>query len=84
MDTRVIIALGIASLIVIGLTIWLSQRQQRTDARREQLSSVHDRAGQEHAHRHRAEWDLEDGKMRVEQRRIRTLSPDERDGLTER
>jgi hypothetical protein len=32
MDARVMMVLGIASLVVIGLTIWLSKRQQRNDA----------------------------------------------------
>jgi hypothetical protein len=84
MDNRVMIVLGIASLVLIGLTIWLNKRRQRTDALREQLSPVHDRTGPEHADHHRAETEFEERKLRVEQLRIRALSPDERDGLTER
>src|SRR5687768_173647 len=84
MDNRVMIVLGIASLVLIGLTIWLNKRRQRTDALREQLSPDHDRTGPEHADHHRAETELEERKLRVEQLRIRALSPDERDGLTER
>src|SRR5688572_32139775 len=84
MDTRVMIVLGIASLILIGLAIWLNKRRQRTDVLREQLSPVHDRTRPEHADHHRAETELEKRKLRVGQLRIRALSPDERDGLTER
>jgi hypothetical protein len=84
MDTPVMIVVGIASLGVIGLTIWLNMRRQRTDALREELSPVHDRTRQEHADRHSGERELEGRKLRVEQLRIRALSPDERDGLTER
>jgi hypothetical protein len=84
MDTPVMIVLGIASLAVIGLTIWLSKRQRRTDALREQLSPVHDRARQEHADPRSAEREFEERKLRVEQLRIRALSPDERAGLAER
>ena len=78
------IVLGIASLVVIGLTIWLSRRQQRTDAPREQLSPAHDRARQGHADPHGAERELEERRRRVEQLQIRALTADERDGLTER
>jgi hypothetical protein len=84
MDTRVMIALGIASLAVIGLTIWLSRRRQHTDALHEQPSPVHDRTGQEHADQHRAETELAGRKLPVDQLRIRALSPDEREGLTDR
>jgi hypothetical protein len=84
MDTRLMIVLGIASLLVIGLTIWLSKRQQRSDVRREQLSPAHDRVRQELADRHSAERELEVRKLRVKQLQIRALSPDERDGLSGR
>jgi hypothetical protein len=84
MDTRVMIGLGIASLVLIVLTIWLNKRRQRADALREQFGAVHDRTGPEHADHHRAETELEEPKLRVEAPRIRALSPDERDGLTER
>src|SRR5688572_30803501 len=84
MDTRVMIVLGIASLILIGLTIWLNKRRERADALREPLNPMHDRTGQEHANQHHAERELDEQKRRVEQLRIRALSPDERDGLTER
>lgn len=78
------IVLGIASLVVIGLTIWLSRRQQRTDALREQLSPAHDRARQGHADPPGAEREPEERQRRVEQLQIRALTSDERDGLTER
>lgn len=84
MDTRVMIVLGIACLVLIGLTIWLSKRRQRTDALREQPSQGHDRTRQEHADHQRAETELAERKLRVKQLRIRALSPDERDGLAER
>ena len=85
MDTRLIIVLGIASLLVIGLTIWLSRRQQRTDAPRERLSPPHDRARQGRADpQGGAERELEEPQRRVEQHQIRALTSDEREGLAER
>jgi len=78
------IVLGIASLVVIGVTIWLSRRQQRTNALGEQLSPAHDRARQGHADPHGAERELKERQRRVEQLQIRALTSDERDGLTER
>ncbi len=84
MDTRVTIMLGIASLIVIGLTIWLSKRQQRTDALREHHDPANDCARQDQADPQRADRGLQERKLHVEQPRIRALSPHERDGLTER
>ena len=84
MDSRVMIVLGIASLVLIGLTIWLSKRRQRADAPREQLSPASDRTRQEQANQHRVDRELEVRKLRVEQLRIRALSTDERSGLTGR
>ena len=84
MDTRLMIVLGIASLLVIGFTIWLSKRQQRSDVPGEQHSPAHDRVRQELADLHIAERKLEERKLRVKQLQIRALSPDERDGLSER
>ena len=78
------IVLGIASLVVIGLTIWLSRWQQRTDAPRERLSPAHGRARQGHADAHGVERELKERQRRVEQLQIRALTSDERDGLTER
>jgi hypothetical protein len=84
MDTRVMIVLGVASLVVIGLTIWLSKLQQRTDALREHHNPAYNRARQEQADPQRDEWALQERKLHVERLRIRALSPDERDELTER
>ena len=84
MDTRLMIALGIASLVVIGLTIWLNKRQQRTDAPSEQFSAARDGTRQEHADPHGAEWALKERQRRVKQLRIRALTFDEREGLAER
>jgi hypothetical protein len=84
MDTRVTIVLGIASLVVIGLTIWPSKRQPRTDALREHHDPANDRARQDQSDPQRAERGLQERKLHVEQLRIRALSPDERDGLAER
>jgi hypothetical protein len=84
MDTRLMIILGIASLAVIVLTIWLNRRRQRADALREPLGPLPDRTRHEHADQPRSERELAERKLRVAQLQIRALSPDERAGFAER
>jgi hypothetical protein len=90
MDTPVVIVLVVAVLAVIaviaviGVAAWLYLKKRRSDGLRQSFGSEYDRAREEHPDQRSAERTLEERKERVEQLRIRALSPDERDQFAER
>jgi hypothetical protein len=83
MDTRVVIVLVVALIAVIGVAAWLYLQKRRSDGLRTSFGSEYDRARQDHPDQRSAERALEERKERVEQLRIRALSPDERDRFAE-
>jgi hypothetical protein len=84
MDTRVVIVLVVALLVAIGVAAWLYLQKRRSDGLRQSFGPEYDRARRDHPDQRTAERALEERKERVEQLRIRTLSPDERDRFVER
>jgi hypothetical protein len=87
MDTPVVIVLVVAVLAVIaviGVAAWLYLKKRRSDGLRQSFGPEYDRAREEHPDQRSAERTLEERKERVEQLRIRALSPDERDQFAER
>jgi hypothetical protein len=87
MDTPVVIVLVVAVLAVIaviGVAAWLYLKKRRSAGLRQSFGSEYDRAREEHPDQRSAEQTLEERKERVEQLRIRALSPDERDQFAER
>jgi len=84
MDTRVVIVLVVAVLAVIVVAAWLYLQTRRSDGLRKSFGPEYDRAQEEHPDQRSAERALEKRKERVEQLRIRALSPDERDRFAER
>ncbi len=84
MDTRLLILLVVAAIVVIGVATWFYLRQRRTAGLRESFGPEYDRARREHPDQRSAERSLEERKERVEQLRIRALSPEERDQFAER
>jgi hypothetical protein len=83
MDTPVVIVV-IAVLVAIGLAAWLYLQKRRSDGLRTSFGPEYDRAREEHPDQRSAERALEERQERVEQFRIRALSPDERDQFAER
>ena len=87
MDTPMVIVLVVAVLAVIaviGVAAWLYLRKRRSAGLRQSFGPEYDRAREEHPDQRSAERTLEERKERVEQLRIRALSPDERDQFAER
>jgi hypothetical protein len=87
MDTPVVIVLVVAVLAVIaviGVAAWLYLKKRRSAGLRQSFGPEYDRAREEHPDQRSAERTLEERKERVEQLRIRALSPDERDQFAER
>jgi hypothetical protein len=84
MDTPVMIVLVVAILALIGVAAWLYLQKRRSDGLRKSFGPEYDRAREEHSDQRSAERALEERKERVEQLRIRALSPDERDRFVER
>ena len=84
MDTPVAIVLVVAVLAAIGVALWLYLQKRRSDGLRKSFGPEYDRARQEHPGRRATERALEERKERVEQLRIRALSPEERDRFHER
>jgi hypothetical protein len=87
MDTPVVIVLVVAVLAVIGVigvAAWLYLKKRRSDGLRQSFGPEYDRAREEHPDQRSAERTLEERKERVEQLRIRALSPEERDQFAER
>jgi hypothetical protein len=86
MDTPVVIVLVVAVLAVIaviGVAAWLYLKKRRSAGLRQSFGPEYDRAREEHPDQRSAERALEERKERVEQLRIRALSPDERDQFAE-
>jgi hypothetical protein len=90
MDTPVVIVLVVAVLAVIGVigvigvAAWLYLKKRRSAGLRQSFGPEYDRAREEHPDQRSAERTLEERKERVEQLRIRALSPEERDQFAER
>jgi hypothetical protein len=84
MDTPVVIVLAVADLALFGVAVWLYLQKRRSDGLRTSFGSEYDRAREEHPDQRSAERELTERKERVEQLRIRALSPDERDRFVER
>jgi len=84
MDTPVVIVLVVAVLALIGVAAWLYLQKRRSDGLRQSFGPEYDRAREEHPDQRSAERALTERKERVEQLRIRALSPDERDRFAER
>jgi hypothetical protein len=84
MDTPVVIVLVVALIALIGVAAWLYLKKRRSDGLRTSFGSEYDRARQDHPDQRSAERELTERKERVEQLRIRALSPDERDRFHER
>jgi hypothetical protein len=84
MDSPVVIVLVIALLAAIGVAVWLYLQKRRSDGLRTSFGSEYDRAREEHPNQRSAERELTERKERVEQLRIRALSPEERDRFAER
>jgi hypothetical protein len=87
MDTPMVIVLVVAVLAVIaviGVAAWLYLKKRRSDGLRQSFGPEYDRAREEHPDQRSAERALEERKERVEQLRIRALSPEERDQFAER
>ena len=84
MDTVVVIVLVVLLLVAIGVAAWLYLQKRRSDGLRTSFGPEYDRAREEHPDQRSAERALEERKERVEQLRIRALSPAERDRFVER
>jgi hypothetical protein len=84
MDTPVVIVLAVALIAAIGVAAWLYLKKRRSDGLRTSFGPEYDRARQDHPDQRSAERELTERKERVEQLRIRALSPDERDRFHER
>jgi hypothetical protein len=80
----VVIVLVVAALIVIGVAAWLYLQKRRSAALSKSFGPEYDRAREDHPDQRSAERALEERQERVEQLRIRVLSPDERDQFAER
>jgi hypothetical protein len=80
----VLVVAVLAVIGVIGVAAWLYLKKRRSDGLRQSFGPEYDRAREEHPDQRSAERTLEERKERVEQLRIRALSPDERDQFAER
>jgi hypothetical protein len=77
MDTRILIAV-IVALLVLAVGAWLFMQKRRTDELRRRFGPEYDRLVREEGDRRRAEAALEQREKRVEQLAIRPLPADER------
>jgi hypothetical protein len=84
MDTPVVLVLVVAVIAAIGVAAWLFMQKRRSDGLRQSFGTEYDRARADHPDQRSAERALEERKERVDQLRIRALSPAERDQFAER
>jgi hypothetical protein len=80
-DDRVMLGLGIGSLVVIGLTLWWSRRHRRSAAPAVQPLPVQAGPRQPHVDRGSADREVAERRRRAKRLRIRGLSADERAGF---
>src|SRR5438105_7470470 len=77
MDLRVMWALVIAALMVVGLVTWMVMRRYRTARLRKRFGNEYDRTVQATGDVRRAEADLVERASRVEALNIRPLNRDD-------
>jgi hypothetical protein len=83
MQEQLVPILVIALVVVIGVAVWLYTRKRKTDELRGSFGPEYERAVQETGDRGTAEAELEGRQERVEQLKIRTLEPREREQFAE-
>lgn len=83
MDTNIILAIGIA-VVVLALVIWLYVRRRRSAHLQDQFGPEYDRAVESRGNRDKAEAELAAREKRVKTYDIRPLTAEERDRYTGR
>ena len=83
MQEQLVPILVIALVVVIGVALWLYTRKRKTEQLRGSFGPEYERAVHETGDRRTAEDQLEGRKERVEQLKIRTLEPREREQFAE-
>ncbi len=83
MDTKSIILIVIAGLVLFGLAAWMISRRQHTVKLREKYGSEYDYTVNRVGDRRQAEAELVEREERVKALEIRSLAADERDDYTD-
>jgi hypothetical protein len=76
--TEIALIIGLAVIVIAGITAWLFLRKRRTEKLRAQFGAEYDRAVKEDGSRRHAEAGLEERTERVASLNIRPLAPGDR------
>ena len=83
MQEQLVPIIVIALIVVIGVAVWLYSQQRKTKELRGSFGPEYERAVHETGDRGKAEAELEGRKERVEQLKLRSLEPREREQFAE-